>query len=162
MCIRDRSGSLVDNEVKKLIKQNPHNISTSAMYKLREKYNDQDLLDAIQDGFIERTREIRKKGKKFAKMVKEKYSNTIPLHMLLKKAHKFKKKYNLSDAEFAEFRRVYDQTMDGNVRPKEYNVTTPYTNMSRVLGQGLIDAEDGLKFDEKDYDSLQQLSLIHI
>ena len=82
------------NEVKKLIKQNAHNISTSAMYKLREKYNDQDLLDAIQDGFIERTREIRKKGKKFAKMVKEKYANTIPLHMLLKKAHKFKKKYN--------------------------------------------------------------------
>lgn len=155
--IDSKSGSLVDNEVKKLIKQNPHNISTSAMYKLREKYNDQDLLDAIQDGFIERTREIRKKGKKFAKMVKEKYSNTIPLHMLLKKAHKFKKKYNLSDAEFAEFRRVYDQTMDGNVRPKEYNVTTPYTNMSRVLGQGLIDAEDGLKFDEKDYDSLQQI-----
>ena len=29
--------------------------------------------------------------------------------------------------------------------------------MSRVLGQGLIDAEDGLKFDEKDYDSIQQI-----
>ena len=29
--------------------------------------------------------------------------------------------------------------------------------MSRVLGQGLIDAEDGLKFDEKDYDSNQQI-----
>lgn len=155
--IETKSGSLVDNEVKKLIKQNAHNISTSAMYKLREKYNDQDLLDAIQDGFIERTREIRKKGKKFAKMVKEKYSNTIPLHMLLKKAHKFKKKYNLSDAEFAEFRRVYDQALDGDTRPKEYTYTTPFTNMSRVLGQGMIDAEDGLKFDEKDYDSIQQI-----
>ena len=155
--IETKSGSLVDNEVKKLIKQNAHNISTSAMYKLREKYNDQDLLDAIQDGFIERTREIRKKGKKFAKMVREKYSNTIPLHMLLKKAHKFKKKYNLSDAEFAEFRRVYDQALDGDTRPKEYTYTTPFTNMSRVLGQGMIDAEDGLKFDEKDYDSIQQI-----
>ena len=68
-----KSGDVVDNEVKKLIKQNPHNISSGAMYKLREKYNDQDLLDAIQDGFIERTREIRKKGRKFAKMVREKY-----------------------------------------------------------------------------------------
>lgn len=153
--------NVVDNEVKKLIKQNPHNISTSAMYKLREKYNDQDLLDAIQDGFIERTREIRKKGKKFAKMVREKYSNTIPLHMLLKKAHKFKKKYNLSDAEFSEFRRVYEQTLDGDTRPTEYNVTTPFTNMSRVLGQGLIDADDGLKFDEKDYDSIQQILRLH-
>jgi len=149
--------NVVDNEVKKLIKQNPHNISTSAMYKLREKYTDQDLLDAIQDGFIERTREIRKKGRKFAKMVREKYSNTIPLHMLLKKAHKFKKKYNLSDAEFSEFRRVYEQTLDGDTRPTEFNVTTPFTNMSRVLGQGLIDADDGIKFEEKDYDSIQQI-----
>lgn len=151
--------NVVDNEVKKLIKQNPHNISTSAMYKLRGKYNDQDLLDAIQDGFIERTREIRKKGRKFAKMVREKYSNTIPLHMLLKKAHKFKNKYKLSDAEFSEFRRVYEQTLipEGNIRPTEYNVTTPFTNMSRVLGQGLVDSDDGLKFDEKDYDSIQQI-----
>ena len=157
------NSNVVDNEVKKLIKQNPHNISTSAMYKLREKYNDQDLLDAIQDGFIERTREIRKKGRKFAKMVREKYSNSIPLHMLLKKAHKFKKKYNLSDAEFSEFRRVYEQTIEGveNTRPTEYNVTTPFTNMSRVLGQGLIDADDGLKFDEKDYDSIQQILRLH-
>jgi hypothetical protein len=155
--VSNSSSGLVEGEVKKLIKQNPHNISTSAMYKLREKYNDQDLLDAIQDGFIERTREIRKKGKKFAKMVREKYSNTIPLHMLLKKAHKFKKKYNLSDAEFSEFKRIYEQTLDGDVRPKEYAYTTPFTNMSRVLGQGVIDAEDGLKFDEKDYDSIQQI-----
>lgn len=148
---------VVEQEVKKLIKQNPHNISTSAMYKLRSKYSDQDLLDAIQDGFIERTKEIRKKGVKFAKMVRDKYSNSIPLHMLLKKAHKFKKKYNLSDAEFSEFRRVYEQTLDGDTRPVEYKVTTPFTNMSRVLGQGLIDADDGLKFDEKDYDSIQQI-----
>ena len=100
---------------------------------------------------------LEKKGKKFAKMVREKYSNTIPLHMLLKKAHKFKKKYNLSDAEFAEFRRIYEQTLNGDTRPKEYTYTTPFTNMSRVLGQGMIDAEDGLKFDEKDYDSIQQI-----
>lgn len=152
-----KSGDVVDNEVKKLIKQNPHNISSGAMYKLREKYLDQDLLDAIQDGFIERTREIRKKGRKFAKMVREKYSNTIPLHMLLKKAHKFKKKYNLTDAEFSEFRRVYEQTLDGDTRPKEYNIATPFTNMSRVLGQGIMESDDGLRVDEKDYDSIQQI-----
>ena len=52
---------------------------------------------------------------------------------------------------------IYEQTLDGDVRPKEYAYTTPFTNMSRVLGQGVIDAEDGLKFDEKDYDSIQQI-----
>merc|ERR1712146_222019 len=62
-----------------------------------------------------------------------------------------------SDAEFSEFRRVYEQTLDGDTRPKEYNIATPFTNMSRVLGQGLIEADDGLKVDEKDYDSIQQI-----
>jgi hypothetical protein len=28
--------------------------------------------------------------------------------------------------------------------------------MSRALGQGMIDADDGMKFDDKDYDVLQQ------
>ena len=47
---------------------------------------------------------LEKKEKSLQKWLEKKYSNTIPLHMLLKKAHKFKK-YNLSDAEFAEFKR---------------------------------------------------------
>ena len=51
-----RGGNVVSNEVAKLMKENPHHISTTAMYKLRERYGDQELLDQIQDTFVERSR----------------------------------------------------------------------------------------------------------
>ena len=68
-----KNSNTVINEVTKLMKENPHHISTSAMYKLRERYGDQELLDQIQDTFIERSREVRKRAKKFAKKINEKY-----------------------------------------------------------------------------------------
>ncbi len=154
--------NIVENEVRKLFKENPHHISTSAMYKLRERYGDQELLDQIQDTFIERSREVRKRAKKFARLITERYANqNYPLHILLKKALKYKKKYSLSDGEFEEFRRVYEQALTGNENPQHVNVTVPFTNMSRALGQGMIDADDGMKFDDKDYDSLQQVMRLY-
>ena len=153
-----QNANVVDNEVQKLFKQNPHHISNSAMYKLRERYGDQELLDQIQDSFIERSREVRKRAKKFARLINERYSNSnYPLHILLKKALKYKKKYNLSDSEFEEFKRVYEQTLTGQEEPQHVSVTVPFTNMSRTLGQGLVDIDDGMKFDDKDYEPLQQI-----
>lgn len=154
--------NIVENEVRKLFKENSHHISNSAMYKLREKYGDEELLDQIQDTFIERSREVRKRAKKFARLITERYSNqNYPLHILLKKALKYKKKYNLSDGEFEEFRRVYEQALTGNEDPQHVSVTVPFTNMSRALGQGMVDADDGMKFDDKDYDTLQQVMRLY-
>lgn len=150
--------SLVDNEVKKLFRDNTQQISQSAMYKLREKYGDEELLDQIQDAFMEKSREIRKRAKKFARMISERYANTnYPLHILLKKALKYKIKYNLSDSEFEEFRRIYEQTLTGTERPQRLSVTVPFTSMSRALGQGNVDANDGMKFDDKDYSVLHDI-----
>lgn len=154
--------NIVDNEVKKLFKENAHHISSTAMYKLREKYGDEELLDQIQDAFIERSREIRKRAKKFARLINDRYSNqNYPLHILLKKALKYKKKYNLSDSEFEEFRRVYEQALTGKHDPQHVSLTVPFTNMSRALGQGMIDADDGMKFEDKDYEVLQQLMRLY-
>lgn len=154
--------NIVDNEVKKLFKENAHHISSTAMYKLREKYGDEDLLDQIQDAFIERSREVRKRAKKFARLITERYSSqNYPLHILLKKALKYKKKYNLSDGEFEEFRRVYEQALTGRENPQHISLTVPFTNMSRALGQGMIDADDGMKFEDKDFEVLQQLMRLY-
>lgn len=150
--------SLVDNEVKKLFRDNANSISQSAMFRLREKYGDEELLDQIQDAFMERSREIRKRAKKFARMITERYqSQNYPLHILLKKAMKYKKKYNLADSEFEEFRRIYEQTLTGTEQPSHVSVTVPFTNMSRALGQGNIDANDGMKFDDKDYSTIHDV-----
>jgi len=155
-------GNVVENEVKKLFKENPHNISQSAMYKLRERYGDQEILDQIQDSFIERSREVRKRAKKFAKLINERYSSqNYPLHILLKKALKYKLKYKLSDAEFEEFRRVYELTLTGNEEPQHVNITVPFTNLSRALGQGLVDVDDGMQFDNKDFELLQRIIRIY-
>jgi hypothetical protein len=152
------NANVVDNEVRKLIKENPNHISQTAMYKLRERYGDQELLDQIQDSFMERTRDVKRRAKKFARMINERYSNSnYPLHILLKKALKYKKKYNLSDPEFEEFRRVYEQSLTGVEEAQHVNVTVPFTSMSRALGQGMVDVDDGMKFDDKDYDSVQKL-----
>ena len=35
----------VDKEVQRLLKDNPHQISQSTMYKLREKYNDEGTIN---------------------------------------------------------------------------------------------------------------------
>lgn len=152
--------NVVDAEVRKLFKQNPNNIDQKTMYKLREKYDDQEILDQIQETFIERSREIRKKAKKFAKLINERYSNqNYPLHILLKKALKYKKKYSLSDAEFSEFRRIYEQTLlvGHETKPQTVNVTVPFTNLSRTLGQGVVDVDDGMKIKDQDYDDVQQV-----
>ena len=122
------SSNVVDNEVRKLIKENPNHISQTTMYKLRERYGDQELLDQIQDSFVERTREVRKRAKKFARMISERYGNSnYPLHILLKKALKYKKKYNLSDPEFEEFRRIYEQQITGESRVPDGLSDTSYT-----------------------------------
>jgi hypothetical protein len=154
--------SLVDNEVKKLFRDNPQQISQSAMFRLREKFGDEELLDQIQDAFMERSREIRKRAKKFARMITERYqTQNYPLHILLKKALKYKKKYNLADSEFEEFRRIYEQTLTGTEQPTRVSVTVPFTNMSRALGQGNIDANDGMKFDDKDYSIIHDVLRLH-
>ena len=53
----------IEKEVRRLFKNNPRQIPQAAMYRLREKYGDEDILDQIQDAFIERSKEIKKKAK---------------------------------------------------------------------------------------------------
>jgi len=155
--------SVVENEVKKLFRDNSQQISQAAMFRLREKYGDEELLDQIQDAFMDRSREIRKRAKKFAKVIIERYQHqNYPLHILLKKALKYKNKYNLSDAEFEEFRRIYEQNLTGDqTGPRHVSVTVPFTNMSRALGQGDVDANDGMKFADKDYSTLQEIMRLY-
>ena len=137
----------IEKEVRRLFMNNPRQIPQSAMYKLREKYGDEDILDQIQDAFIERSKEIKKKAKKFARMIMDRYGNqNYPLHILLKKAVKYKVKYGLSDGEFEEFRRIYEQQITGQAdKGQHVDLVVPYTSMSQALGQPMVDLQDGIK-----------------
>ena len=106
------------------------------MNKLRSKFNDQQILDDIQETYVEVTREQKANAKKFAKKVLQKYGLQYPLHILLKKAMKYKMKYGLSDVEFSIFQKTYTQYIVGSSSTEERvkKFYTPQTTMTKVLG----------------------------
>lgn len=146
----------VDDEVRRLFKKNKGKVDANEFVKLRSKYDNEDLVDQIQALYLEKHQKIVKRAKKFAKLIREKYSNqNYPFHVLLEKAQKFKKKHGLNDEEFAEFKRIYEQELVGTGSPE---VVLPTTNMGKVLGSMSFDTH-GAKFNvsDSDYKHLQEI-----
>ena len=94
-----RKDNVVENEVQKLFKRaKGEPVSQQDLLRLRNKYDDEELVDQIQEAFFERQTQIRKRASKFARLIRERYSDVnYPFHKLLAKALRYKKKYNLSD-----------------------------------------------------------------
>ena len=152
--------STVDDEVRRLFKKNKGQVDANEFIKLRSKYDNQDLVDQIQTLYLEKHQKIVKRAKKFATLIREKYSNqNYPFHVLLEKAHKFKQKHGLSDEEFAEFKRIYEQELVGAKSP---DVLLPTTNMMKVLGT-MSTGFEGAKFkvSDSDYKPLQEILQLH-
>lgn len=150
------SKNVVDNEVSRLFKKNKGKLDQNEFSKLRSKYNDEELVDKIQATFMEKHRKIVKKAKKFARLIKEKYSNSkYPFHILLEKALLYKKKHNLSDEEFSEFKRIYEQELVGY--SSDHKQLLPQTNLAKVLGTMNQGFSGKLKVSEDDYKHLQSV-----
>ena len=112
-------------------------ISEVEYINLKNKYGDENLIKNMINNSIDNNNDINKKAKKLAALIKEKYNNTTtPYHILLEKAHKYKIKYKLSDSEFAEFQRIYEQELVGL---KSTEVLQPQTNLMKVLGNVSLD-----------------------
>ena len=104
------------------------------MNKLRSKFNDQQILDDIQETYVEVTREQKANAKKFAKKVLQKYS-LLSSSYSIKKAMKYKMKYGLSDVEFSIFQKTYTQYIVGSSSTEEsQKVLYLQTTMTKVLG----------------------------
>tara|TARA_Y100000768_G_scaffold388946_1_gene389109 strand:- start:7350 stop:9203 length:1854 start_codon:yes stop_codon:yes gene_type:complete len=129
---------LIEAEVAKLLRESGDSsyLSESAMNKLRNKFSDQSVLDEIQETYVEITREQKANAKKFARKVLQKYGLQYPLHILLKKAMKYKAKYGISDLEFSIFQKTYTQYIIGssNTDDKVKKFYSPQTTMTKVLG----------------------------
>ncbi len=156
---RNRSGrgdESVEDEVQRLFRKNNGKISSADFMKLRQKYDDADLVEKIQKAYLDKHSAISKKAKKFAQLIREKYSNQqYPFHILLEKARLFKVKHGLSDDEFAEFQRIYEQELVGLKSPE---VIVPSTNMMKVLGSINVDFQGfSLKLNDNDYKFLQEI-----
>ena len=153
---RPSNSSSVDDEVQKLFRKNNGKITTEDFIKLRQRFNDEDLVDKIQKAYVEKHITISKKAKKFAELIREKYSNQqYPFHVLLEKARLFKVKHGLSEDEFAEFQRIYEQELVGLKSP---DVIMPATNMMKVLGSVSVDFQGfASKLNDADYKHLQEI-----
>jgi hypothetical protein len=147
--------SSLDDEVKKLIRKGNEKVTSSDFTKLREKY-DEAHVDEIQKSYLEKHHLISKRGKKLAKFIKRKYGDQqYPFHVLLEYAKKVKTHYGLSDDEFVEFQRIYEQELIGLKSPDVLAVTT---NMMKVLGSINIDYHGfGFKLNDTDYKHLQEI-----
>ena len=152
----DRSNDSVEDEVQKLFRKNNGKISSADFVNLRKKYDDADLVEKIQKAYLDKQSTISKKAKKFAQLIREKYSNQqYPFHILLEKARLFKVKHGLSDDEFTEFQRIYEQELVGLNSPE---VIIPSTNMMKVLGSINVDFQGfALKLNDNDYKFLQEI-----
>jgi hypothetical protein len=155
----NRRGS-VDEEVQKLFKKNSGKISPSDFMKLRQRYDDSELVDKIQKAFLEKHAAITKKAKKFAQLIREKYSDSqYPFHILLEKARLFKAKHGLTDEEFAEFQRIYEQELVGLKSPE---VLVPSTNLMKLLGSVNVEFHGfNTKLNDNDYKFLQEILNLH-
>ena len=148
---------VVENEVSKLFRRaKGEPVNQQDLVRLRNKLDDDELVDQIQEAFFEKQTQIKKRATKFAKLIREKYGSVnTPFHKLLAKALKYKTKYGLSDDEFAEFKRQYEQELHGR---SNASVLLPSTNLSKVLGKVTIDTHgSGFKVSDDDYRVLQEL-----
>ena len=128
----DTANINIEREVSELIKKGADKAS---MNEVRRKFGDDKIFDMVQEAYFERLASIRKRSIKFTKLIERKYGMLgHPLHIILNKALKYKKKYNLSEEEFELFRQYYQKTMNMRNNANKFDVLVPNTNMAKVFG----------------------------
>lgn len=152
----NKNDTNIDEEVLKIFRKNTGKISSADFAKLRQRYDDIELVDKIQKAYLEKYASISRKAKRFAQLIREKYSNQqYPFHVLLEKARYFKNKHHLSEEEFNEFQRIYEQELVGI---KSSEVLLPNTNMMKILGSINVDFQGfNVKLNDADYKCLQEI-----
>ena len=153
---RSSGGRSVDAEVQKLFGKKNGKVSSADFLSLRKNYGDIKTVDAIQAQYLEKYKMVMKRAKKFAKLIREKYGKSeYPFHMILQKAHKYKKKAHMTEEEFAAFQRIYEQELAGHGNS---SAPLPLTNMGKVLGDITLDSSgQGIDVKGEDYKYLQEI-----
>lgn len=154
-----KTNGSVDAEVQRLLRKGGK-VTSSEFMKLRALGKDEEIVNKIQAAYLEKQGNISKKARKFAQLIREKYADSqTPFHLLLEKAHKYKLKYGLSDDEFAEFQRIYEQELVGI---KSSEVIQPFTNIQKLLGPDSIRVEGFTsKLSDSDAAYLQEIVRLH-
>ena len=153
----DNNNNAVTEQVKRLLKDGIRGkIPTSTIIELRKKYNDDNLLDKIQEVFYEKLNEINSRALKFAKLIEKKFgAKGLPLHIVLKESKRYKEKYDLDDIEFNEFTKQYQKLINSRLPSEEQGVLLPNTNMAQLFGD--VYSNEGLIIKDSDYPVVQEI-----
>ena len=99
----------VIKEVQQLINEGRN--SQEILNIARNKYGDDSVVDSIMEHFAERRQKAVKVATIFLNAFERKYKNdfqSMSLSKFMKRALKYKKRYELSDDEFDEIRRMFE------------------------------------------------------
>lgn len=145
----------IEHEVQNLFHKDKK-LSRDTFNKLLQKYGDSNIVDKIFEAYNEKYQYILKKAKKFAFLIREKYGNAnYPFHILLEKARLYKVKHGLTEDEFSEFHRIFEQELIG---VKSTDIMIPRNNMTKALGSVSFDFQAvQSKLNDTDYKFLQEI-----
>lgn len=151
----------VKNEVKRIIKEHGQ-LTPAVMQRLRTRYGNNDrLVDAIVDSYTDSYSKIKRVAAAFLDKYFKVHSMGEPTHIAMKRLLKYKVKYELSEEEFDEIRKLFNQRLYGNDRTSvsDFSVNT---NMSKVLGHGMVDTLDGVRTSSnEDFGFLQEIHKVY-
>ena len=149
-------------EVQYLLKNGTVQLTPDIINNLRSKYSDDNVVDSIREFFTDRKLKMEKVAAIFIEAFQRKYKDsfyTMSLSKFMKKAYKYKKRYELSDEEFDEIRRTFEaRVFSSSPNLGVTNIMYPNTNLSRVLGYPITESTEKIKpTHTDDYTYLQDI-----
>jgi hypothetical protein len=146
--------NIIQNEVKSMFRYGKTTMSLAELSKLKQKYSDAKLIDDIYNEFVKQFNQITKQAEKFAEVIVNKFgTNRYPMHKIMEKALKYKEKLKMSDAAFAEFRRLYERKLAG----ENLDLYSYRTSIGKALGDTPIEISEGLVISDTDHAHLQEI-----
>lgn len=147
-------------EVQHLLKNGISELTPDIVNRLRSKYSDDNVVDAIMESFADRRVKIHKVASIFIDAFQRKYKNeffSMSISKFMKRALKYKSKYDLSNEELEEAKRLFEARVFNSNMP-QVNVVYPNTNLSRIMGYPITESTDTIKTSNTDdYSYLQEI-----
>ena len=161
---KELNNETVVKEVEELVGKGKTN--QEVLNYLRDKYNDDNIIDAVMSQYNERLVKSVKMADIFLDAFQRKFGegfDKMSLSKFMKKALKYKKKYELSDDEFDEIRRRFEmRVFNSTSNLGQMSAIYPNTNMSRALGYPSTELTSSIKPNNSDeYTYLQDILKIY-
>jgi len=153
----DKKLGHIGPEISYLIAQGK--IDRETITQLLRKYkNNVEMVDELIQGYSEKIHQIKAKAKKLARNILKKTGqyDSLPLHILLKKAQKYKQKLNLTDMELEEFNRILFSYLNDSTDLR-FGLDATNTSIGRFFGTHDPLSRDSAIIKDNEYTYLNEI-----